>query len=129
MSRFKNWLSPYFDEQNYAWNRIESSIFGQKYEKGNICYGWRCLYPENLILGYGCDIGCFTLIQAQHGVEIGEDVQISSHCSIYSSNTENKTQGKVVIGKGSLIGSHCLILPGVVIKPYSKIKAFSVVEE
>ena len=108
INRFKNWRQPDFDED--GWTR----------------YGWRCQYREGLKLGYGCDIGCFTYINAKYGVVIGKDVQIGSHCSIYSENTENGTKGKVVIGDGALIGSHCLILPGVVIEPDAKVRAFSV---
>ena len=119
MSRFKNWRHPHFDDDGYAYATKELKH----------CYGWRCLHPENLKLGHGCDIGCFTFINAKHGVEIGEDVQIGSHCSIYSANTQNDTYGKVIIGKESLIGTHTIILPNVTIKPYSKIKAKTVIKE
>ena len=123
MSRFENWKVPRLDADGWAYpNEVCKNMCEHS-------YGWRCLHSENLLLGYGCDIGCFTFINAKHGVTIEEDVQIGSHCSIYSENTENETQGKIIIGKGSLIGSHCLILPGVTIKPYSKIKAFSIVKE
>ena len=91
-------------------------------------YGWMCSHPDKLELGYDCDIGAFTYIQSKYGVKIGDDVQIGSHCSIYSINTENNTKGEVVIGDNSLIGSHCLILPGAVIISGSKIRAYSIVK-
>lgn len=110
MNRFKDWKPPEFDAD--GWTK----------------YGWRCQNHPGLILGRNVDIGCFTYINAKYGVVIGKDVQIGSHCSIYSENTENKTKGKIVIGDGALIGSHCLILPGVVIPSGSKIRAMSVVK-
>jgi acetyltransferase-like isoleucine patch superfamily enzyme len=116
MSRFKNWLPPIFDTDGFAYSQI-----GER-------YGWRCQYKDGLKLGKDVDIGCFTYINAKYGVTIEKDVQIGSHCSIYSDNSENQTNGNVFIGEGSLIGSHCLILPNAVIKPFSKIKAFSVIK-
>jgi len=45
-----------------------------------------------------------------------------------SDNTENNTKGIIRIGEGTLIGSHCLILPGVTIEPFSKIRAYSIIK-
>ena len=125
MSRFKNWKKPEFDADGFAYKPE------WKYKQGLVkhYYGWRCQHNENLKLGMNVDIGCFSYLNAKHGIEIGDNVQLGSHCSVYSENTENETQGKVIIGKGSLIGSHCLILPNAIIKPYSKIRAFSIVQE
>jgi len=121
MSRFKNWQKPEFDADGWAYK--DWIMMTDKRS-----YGWRCQHYQNLKLGDGVDIGFGTYLNAKFGIEIGEDVQIGSHCSIYSENTENETSGKVVIGKGALIGSFCLILPGAVIKPYSKIRAYSIVK-
>jgi acetyltransferase-like isoleucine patch superfamily enzyme len=110
MNRFYNWKQPDIDKEGWT------------------VYGWRCQHPENLILGRNVDIGCFTYLNAKHGITIEDDVQIGSHCSIYSDNTENNTQGMVMIGKKSLIGSFSLILPGSVIKPNSKIRAYSIIK-
>jgi len=77
-------------------------------------------------MGRNVDIGCFTYMNAKHGIVIEDDVQIGSHCSIYTDNTENKTHGPVLIGKGSLIGSFCLILPGSRIPPGTKLRAYSI---
>ena len=108
--RFKNWKPPKFDKD--GWTK----------------YGWRCQHPKGLKLGKKTDIGCFTYINAKYGVEIGDNVQIGPHCTIHTDNTENNTQGKIIIGKNSLIGSYTLILPGVVIPPNSKIKAGSILK-
>lgn len=78
-------------------------------------WNWIVSYPENLKMGRRVDIGCFTYIQAQAGVVIEDDVQIGSHCSIYSVSTINGKNGWVILKKGCRIGSHVIIMPGVVI--------------
>lgn len=127
MNRFNIWITPYFDEQGYAWSRAKSQTFCREYIKCDRCYGWRCFYPENLKLGVFCDIGCFSLLNAKYGIEIGEETQIGSHCSIYSEDTENNKQGQIKIGKNCLIGSHTLILPNCTIPDNTKIPAYSIV--
>lgn len=131
MDRFKNWKPPLFDKDNYAHENIESGPEGKVHGILNYIgklYGWRCDYYENLKLGDRVDIGAFTYLNAKFGIEIGDNCQIGSHCSIYSINTENNTQGKVIIGENSLIGSYTLILPGAVISPNSKIRARSIIK-
>jgi len=56
-------------------------------------------HPENLLLGNRVDIGAFTVILAHNGVVIEDDVQIGSHCSIYSLDTERNVSGSVRILK------------------------------
>ena len=116
MSRFKQWASPLFDVNGWA-----MSDYGTK-------YGWKCDYNNNLRLGKYTDIGCFTYMNAKHGIEIGNHTQIGAHCAIYSKNTENETKGKVIIGKNCMIGSYTLILPNVVILDDSKIRARSILK-
>ena len=91
-------------------------------------YGWRCQHHENLVIGKRVDIGCFTYMNAKEGIVIDDDVQIGSHCSIYSVDTERQVSGKVMICEGSLIGSHTIILPGVTVEPFSKIRARSLLK-
>ena len=76
---------------------------------------WIVYRPEKFVLGKNTDIGALTCIFAHHGVEIGDDVQIGSHCSIYSYNTIENKRGKVTIGKGACIGTHSSIMQGVTI--------------
>lgn len=92
-------------------------------------YLWVVFRPENLKLGRKTDIGAFTAIFAHHGVEIGDEVQIGSHCSIYSINTEDNTSGKVTIGRGAMIGTHSSIMPGVTIGEGAVIGAYSFVKK
>lgn len=91
-------------------------------------WGWIVLYPENFKLGKYTDIGCFTLIQAQHGVEIGDNVQIGAGCKIYSVNTIEGTKGKVTIKQNAKIGANTVILPGVTIGENAIIGALSLVK-
>ena len=83
--------------------------------------------PENLKIGMRSDIGAFTYINAYAGVIIGEDVQIGSHCSIYSVSTIDSKQGVVTISKNARIGSHTTIMPGVTIGKDAIIGAHSFV--
>ena len=109
MKRFKDWKPPVFDEDGWAYQEVTPGGYRHP-------YGWSCQYPENLVLGEDCDIGCFTYINAKHGVEIGANTQIGSHCSIYSESTIDGKKGKIMIGIGSKIGSHSVIMPGVTIQ-------------
>jgi len=109
--RFKDWKYPEFDERGMTkWN-------------------WMCQYHKNLILGEYTDIGAFTYINARYGVEIQENVQIGSHCSLYSWSTIDDKKGKVTIKKNARIGSHSMIMPGVIVGENAIIGAFSFVTE
>ena len=88
-----------------------------------------CQYHENLKLGKNSDIGAFTYINAKYGVEIQENVQIGSHCSLYSWSTIDDKKGKVVIKNNARVGSHSAIMPGVTVGENSVIGAFSFVIE
>ena len=74
-------------------------------------WNWMISYPEYLKLEENTDIGAFTYIQAEYGVEIGKDVQIGSHCSIYSKNTIDNTHSKIIIEDNVKIGAGTIILP------------------
>lgn len=109
--RFKAWKRPEFDERGMTkWN-------------------WMCQYQENLRLGKNTDIGAFTYINAKYGVEIQENVQIGSHCSIYSWSTIDDKKGKVTIKKNAKIGTHSMIMPGVTIGENAIVGACSFVTE
>jgi len=109
--RFKDWKYPEFDE------------------KGLTKWNWMCQHREGLKLGKNTDIGAFTYINAKYGVEIQEDVQIGSHCSIYSHSTIDDKKGKVTIKENARIGSHSVIMPGVTIGENSIVGAFSFVNK
>jgi len=90
-------------------------------------YGWIVSHPAKFVLGKRTDIGAFTYIQAEMGVEIRENAQIGSHCSVYSVSTIDNKRGKVMIGRNSRIGSHSVIMPGVKIGANTVVGAMSFV--
>ena len=90
---------------------------------------WVVWYPENLHMGERVDIGAFTLIQAQAGVWMGNDVQIGSHCSIYSVSTIDNKFGFIIIEDGARIGTHCTIMPGITVGQNALIAAHSFVNK
>ena len=109
--RFEHWKYPEFDESGMTrWN-------------------WMCQHHSKLELGENTDIGAFTYINARYGVEIQEDVQIGSHCSIYSWSTIDDKKGKVTIKKNARIGSHSVIMPGLTIGQNATVGALSFVTE
>jgi len=84
-------------------------------------------YPENLKTGKNFDIGTFTYLNCQYGVEIGDNVQIGSHCSIYSHSTIDSKKGNVVLKKNCKIGTHSTIMPNVTVGENSIVAAYSFV--
>jgi len=107
---FKNWKAPKFDK------------------KGMTKWNWICQYHEKLKLGKYTDIGAFTYINANFGVEIEDYVEIGSGCSIYSNNTIDGITGKVIIKKNAKIGAHCTVMPGVTIGENTVIGAYSFIK-
>jgi acetyltransferase-like isoleucine patch superfamily enzyme len=90
-------------------------------------YNWVVQNIEGFDLGFETDIGAFSYINALNGVEIKDNVQIGSHCSVYSVSTIDDSHGKVVLKQNCRIGSHSTILPGVSIGKNSIIGAHSLV--
>jgi acetyltransferase-like isoleucine patch superfamily enzyme len=90
-------------------------------------YNWIVQNVEGLVLGENTDIGALTYINAKYGVRIERDVQIGSHCSIYSVSTIDNMRGPIVLKKNCRIGTHSSIMPGVVIGENSIIGAHSLV--
>lgn len=109
--RFKNWRSPNIKEGKLTkWN-------------------WVVQYKQGLKLGINTDIGAFTYINAKKGVIIEDNVQIGSHCSIYSISTIDGKEGKVILKKNCKIGSHSVVMPGVTVGENSIVGAFSFVNK
>ncbi|KAF6244001.1 acetyltransferase [Nitrosopumilus sp. b1] len=90
-------------------------------------YNYIVQYPENLKLGKNFDIGEFTYINSQFGVIIEDNVQIGSHCSIYSNSTIDEKHGAVNLKKNCKIGTHSTVMPNVTIHENSVIAAHSYV--
>lgn len=95
--RFDNWQQP-------------------KTEHGKLTkWNWVVYRPEKFKLGKKTDIGVFTAIFAQHGVVIEDEVQIGSHCTIYSASTIDEKEGLVTLKRNCRVGSHSIVMPGVTI--------------
>ena len=92
-------------------------------------WNWLVQHPNNLILGKCTDIGAFTYINALHGVEIQDEAQIASHCSVYSLSTIDNKKGKVTIKKNARVGTHSTIMPGITIGENAVIGAHSFVNK
>ena len=92
-------------------------------------YNWVVQNKKGLKLGHQTDIGAFTYINAKNGVTIEAEVQIGSHCSIYSVSTIDGKAGPVVLKKNCRIGSHCVVLPGVTVGENTVVGAMSLVNE
>ena len=90
-------------------------------------YNWVVQNKDGLSLGYKTDIGAFTYINAKYGVVLEDEVQLGSHCSVYSVSTIDGKTGKVVLKQNSRVGSHSTILPGVTIGENSIVGAHSLV--
>lgn len=109
--RFKNWKPPEIEEGKLTkWN-------------------WMVQNKDRLKLGERIDIGAFSYINAKHGVIIEDDVQIGSHCSIYTISTIDDKIGRVVLRKNCRVGSHSVIMPGVTIGENAIVGAFSFVNK
>jgi len=107
--RFKEWETPEIIEGELTkWN-------------------WMVQGKKGLKLGKKTDIGAFTYINARNGVEVGDNVEIGSHCSIYSISTIDNKQGEVTLNKNCKIGSHSIVMPGVTIGENSIVGACSFV--
>ena len=90
-------------------------------------YNWVVQNLDGLKLGYRTDIGAFTYINAKAGVTIEDEVQIGSHCSIYSISTIDGKESPVVLKKNCRIGSHSVVLPGVTVGENTIVGAMSLV--
>ena len=107
--RFVNWSQPNIkDGELTQWN-------------------WMVQHPLGLSLGEQTDIGAFSYLNAKEGIIVEDQVQVGSHCSIYSVSTIDDTSGKVFLRKNSKIGSHTTIMPGVEIGENTIVGAHSLV--
>lgn len=110
--RFKNWQTP----------EIEDRKLQPKYY-------FLVHHNDKLKLGEKTDIGAFTYINAKHGVVIEKNVQIGSHCSIYSESTIDNKKGKIIIKENAKLSTHSTVMPGVTIGKNSIIGAYSFVDK
>ena len=110
MERFKKWKKP---------NILEGELTK---------WNWMVQGVERLVLGDYTDIGAFSYINANYGVEIQDYVQIGGGVKIYSVDTIGDKKGKVILRQNCKIGANSVILPNSVIGENSIVGACSVVK-
>jgi len=96
-------------------------------ERAPTVYQWMVQNVAGLTLGRYTDIGAFSYLNAAAGIVIEEDVQIGSHCALYSVSSIDGLRGPIVLKRGCRIGSHSTILPGVTIGEGTLVGAHSLV--
>jgi acetyltransferase-like isoleucine patch superfamily enzyme len=92
-------------------------------------YGWLVHHPEYLVMEEYVDIGAFTYLQAKFGIILEENVQIGSHCSLYTEDTISGNSGPITMKRNSCLGTHSTIMPGVTIGENTIVGAHSLVLE
>jgi len=90
-------------------------------------YNYIVQYPKNLKLGKNFDIGEFTYINSHYEVTIEDNVQIGSHCSIYSHSTIDEKKGPVILKQNCKIGTHSTVMPNIIVGKNSIVAAYSFV--
>lgn len=98
-------------------------------EYGLTKWHWLVRHKEKLKLGKNTEIGSFTVIGCEYGVEIQDDVKIGYHCTIMSDSTVDNKHGKVILKKGCKIGANSVIMPGVTIGENAVVGANSFVNK
>jgi len=110
-------------------------IKGVKWKKPTIRHGkmtkynYLVQYPGKLKMGKNFDIGEFTYINSHYGVEVEDNVQVGSHCAIYSHSTIDNKRGPVILKKNCKIGTHSTIMPNVTVGENSIVAAYSFVNK
>ncbi len=92
-NEMKRWIDPEYDEY------------------GMTQWYWRVTHRDNFKLGANVQIGSFTMIDAQEGVEIEDDVKIGYNCAILSYSSIGDKSGRVILHRGCNIGSNSVIMP------------------
>ena len=110
-NRFKDWQYPIIEEGKPT------------------RYNWIVQHINNFKMGHNTDIGAFTYINVKYGVSIEDNVQIGSHCSIYSVSTIDDKTGPVRLSKNCKIGTHSVVIPGVTIGENAVVGAMSFVNQ
>lgn len=98
-------------------------------EYGMTKWYWLVRHKYNFKLGKNTEIGNFTVIGCEYGVEIEDDVKIGYNCVIASDSAIDGKHGKIVLKRGCKIGTSSIIMPNVVIGENATIGANSFVNE
>ena len=95
------------------------------------------IYPERIVRGKNVYPGDSpaNYIQAINGIKIGDHTNIGPHVSIISANHDTRDNsrhiecGPVEIGNRCWIGSHAVILPGVILGDHTIVAAGAIVNK
>ena len=77
--------------------------------------------PERIVAGEHCTIGDSCFLDGRTGLEIGDDVNLGSHLTIYTRQHDvdspefAEVGAPVRIGRYAWVASHAIVLPGVTI--------------
>ncbi len=107
----KPWIKPIYDEG------------------GMTQWYWRVIGIENFNLGERVEIGSFTIIDANEGITIEDNVKIGWNCSIFSISTIDNKKGKIILKKNCKIGANSVILPGIIVGENATVGANSLVNK
>jgi acetyltransferase-like isoleucine patch superfamily enzyme len=137
------------------WNRIfppnpPRMLYGIKDGAGRRIQGTRISshtfidHPKSLFLGPRVYIGHFNVLEASHGLNIEEGVQVTTHCVITTHSSHRSIRlygpnyagtnllgyltGSVHIGKFTFIGPHSTIMPGTRMGKGCLVQAYSYVK-
>lgn len=124
----------------------KTSIYGAENIKvgNNVRIDDFCILSGNIVIGDFVHIAAYTaLYGGDKGIIIDDYAGLSSRISVYSQNDDysgetmtnpmipneyrNVTSEKVIISKHAIIGSGCIILPGVTLKEGSAFAALSLI--
>lgn len=76
-----------------------------------------------------CGIGANCVFDARCGIELKGENMISPNCTFVSYSGILEKKGKIVLEKGSCVGSNSVVLPGVTIGKNSVVGALSLVNK
>ena len=98
-------------------------------EYGMTQWFWIARHHENLKLGKQVQIGSFTVLDCNYGMEIKDNVKIGYGCVIISYSSVDNKKGKIVIKENANIGANCVIMPNSIIGENATIGANSFVNK
>jgi maltose O-acetyltransferase len=96
---------------------------------------WRAIFyaPENIVIGMNTIIGDTVFLDGREGITIGDNVNVGGSVSVYTRQHDidapdfAETGGPVLIESYAYVGSHAIVLPGVVVGRGGVVGAGSVV--
>ncbi|TLX73976.1 acyltransferase [Labilibacter sediminis] len=117
-------------------NVLYKIVFKVKMDSNSVLYGGAEIRsPNNLHIGEGAIIGDNSILDARHGIIIGEHVNFSSNVSLWTlqhdyndPNFSTEGQGgSIIIEKRAWLGPNVTVLPGIKIGEGAVVGAGSVV--